>query len=90
MKTNFDKFPGCSWLFLAFRGNLAANKIAANFPLTFEAPIVLVRRNYEQYFAVDTSELQTQESSLFLKVQCEILRENLLYLLQQSVVHVLL
>ena len=66
MQTNFDEFPGFSWLFLAFRGNFAAKEITANFPRTFEAPIVLVRRNYERYFAVDASGLRTQEGKFAL------------------------
>ena len=60
-KRNANELRRISWLFLSFRGNFAANEISANFPRTFEAPIVLVRRNYERYFAVDASELRTQE-----------------------------
>ena len=63
-KRNANELPRISWLFLTFRGNIAANEISANFPRTFEAPIVLVRRNYERYFAADASELRTQEGKL--------------------------
>ena len=60
-KSNANELRRISWLFLTFSGNFAANEISANFPRTFEAPIVLVRRNYERYFAADASELRTQE-----------------------------
>ena len=52
-KSNANELRRISWLFLTFSGNFAANEISANFPRTFEAPIVLGRRNYERYFAVD-------------------------------------
>ena len=53
-QTNFDEFPGFSWLFEEI-------SLRTKFPRTFEVPIVLVRRNYDCYFAVDASELRTQE-----------------------------
>ena len=65
-KSNANELRLIFWLFLAFRGNFAANEISANFPRTFETPIVLVRRNYERYFAVDASELRTQEGKFIL------------------------
>ena len=58
-QTNFDEFPGFSWLFEEI-------SLRTKFPRTFEAPIVLVRRNYERYFAVDASELRTQEGKFIL------------------------
>ena len=58
-QTNFDEFPGFSWLFEEI-------SLRTKFPQTLEAPIVLVHRNYERYFAVDTSELRTQEGKFAL------------------------
>ena len=46
--------------------NFVRSEISSNSPRTFEAPIVLVRRNYERYFAVDASELRTQEGKFIL------------------------
>ena len=45
-QTNFDEFPSFSWLFEEI-------SLRTKSPRTFEALIVLVRRNYERYFAVD-------------------------------------
>ena len=58
-QTNFDEFSGFSWLFEEI-------SLRTKFPRTFEALIVLVRRNYERYFVVDTSELRTQEGKFAL------------------------
>ena len=69
-QTNFDKFPGFSWLFEEI-------SLRTKFPRTFEAPIVLVRRNYGRYFAVDASELRTQEGKFaLLKSFREKIRSN--------------
>ena len=46
--------------------NFVRSEISSNSPRTFEAPIVLVRRNYERYFAVDARELRTQEGKFAL------------------------
>ena len=46
--------------------NFVRSEISSNSPRTFEAPIVLVRRNYERYFAVDACELRTQEGKFAL------------------------
>ena len=91
-KSNTNELWWFSWLLVVFWGNFAANEIFVNFPRTSKPPIVLVYQNYNWYFAVDASELWIQEGKLlFLKVGSEILRENaLIYILQGSVVHVLL
>ena len=58
-KSNANELRQISWLFEEI-------SLRTKFPRTFEAPIVLVRRNYERYFAVDARELRTQEGKFAL------------------------
>ena len=59
-KSNANELRLISWLFEEI-------SLRTKFPRTFEAPIVLVRRNYERYFVVDASELRTQEGKFARK-----------------------
>lgn len=65
-KSNANEFRQISSLFVAFRGNFTLKEISANFPRTFESPIVSVHQNFERYFTADTKELWTFEGKFAL------------------------